>query len=73
METQADRGGHTGTRGAAMVMTRDSLVAVLRELGEHDKACEAVCCLPRIVDTDRDALRLHEFGLSTQVLQDALV
>jgi hypothetical protein len=56
-----------------MVMTRDSLVAVLRELGEHDKACEAVCCLPRIVDTDRDALRLHEFGLSTHVLQAALV
>ena len=55
----------------AMVTTRDSVVAVLRTLGEHDRAGMAACCLPRVVDTDRDALRLHEFGLNDHVLLDA--
>ena len=55
-----------------MVTTRDSVVEVLRGLGEHDRAAAAGCCLPRYVDTDRDAMRLHEFGLSEQVLKDEL-
>ena len=55
-----------------MVTTRDSVVEVLRGLGEHDRAAAAGCCLPRYVDTDRDAMRLHEFGLSEKVLQEEL-
>jgi hypothetical protein len=53
----------------SMVTTRDSVVEVLRNLGEHDRATVAACCLPKYVDTDRDAMRLHEFGLSERVLQ----
>lgn len=55
-----------------MVTTRDSVVEVLRNLGEHDRATAAGCCLPKYVDTDRDAMRLHEFGLSEKVLQAEL-
>jgi hypothetical protein len=55
-----------------MVTTRDSVVEVLRSWGEHDRAAAAGCCLPRYVDTDRDALRLHELGLSEQLLQQEL-
>jgi hypothetical protein len=55
-----------------MVTTRESVVEVLRSLGEHDRAGVAACCLPRYVDTDRDAMRLHEFGLSEQLLQAEL-
>lgn len=55
-----------------MVTTRDSVVEVLRGWGEHDRATVAACCLPKYVDTDRDAMRLHEFGLSEQLLQAAL-
>lgn len=56
-----------------MVTTRDSVVQVLRSLGEHDRAAAAGCCLPRSVDTDRDAMRLHEFGLSETLLRQAML
>lgn len=52
-----------------MVTTREYVVEVLRGLGEHDRAAAAGCCLPRSVDTARDALRLHELGLSEQLLR----
>ncbi len=55
-----------------MVTTRSSVVELLRSLGEHDRAAAAACCLPRDVDTDRDAMRLHELGLSEQQLRDEL-
>jgi hypothetical protein len=55
-----------------VVTTREDVIEVLRSLGEHDRATEAGCCLPKYVDTARDARRLHEFGLSEQVLRDGL-
>ena len=66
------RGSLVGEGVIGMVTTRDSVVEVLRSLGEHDRAAAAGCCLPRYVDTDRDAMRLHEFGLSEKVLQEEL-
>ncbi len=56
-----------------MVTSRDSVIEVLRRLGEHDRAAAAGCSLSRWVDTERDALRLHELGLSEQALRDGLV
>lgn len=55
-----------------MVTTREDVVEVLRNLGEHDRATAAGCCLPKYVDTARDAMRLHEFGLSEKVLEEEL-
>lgn len=52
-----------------MVTTRDTVVQVLRSRGEHDRAMAAACCLSTYVDTDRDALRLHELGLDEHLLR----
>lgn len=55
-----------------MVTTRSSVVELLRSLGEHDRAMAAACCLSTVVDTDRDAMRLHELGLSERLLRAEL-
>ena len=52
-----------------MNTTRDSVVSLLRSRGQHDQAATACCCLPRFVDTRRDAIRLRELGLSEDALR----
>ena len=48
-----------------MVTSRDKIVEVLRDRGEHDRAAAATCALPPFVDTARDASLLHQFGIDT--------
>lgn len=52
-----------------MLTTRDDVVRVLRGQGQHDRAALATCCLSASVDTDRDAMRLRELGISEQMLR----
>ena len=56
-----------------MVTTRDDVIGLLRERGEHDQAHAATCVLPTQVDTVRDAALLHRFHFSqTEVALFAL-
>jgi hypothetical protein len=54
-----------------MVTTRENVVDLLRERGEHDQAVQATCVLPTQVDTVRDAGLLHRFGVDAAELVDA--
>ena len=54
-----------------MVTTRDNVIELLRERGEHDQAMAATCVLPTQVDTVRDAALLHRFGLDEAQLDEA--
>ncbi len=54
-----------------MVTTRDDVIDVLRERGEHDQAVQATCVLPTRVDTVRDAGLLHRFGVDEAELAHA--
>jgi hypothetical protein len=47
---------------------KNTIVGMLRERGDHDKAGEAERDLPDQVDTDRDANLLERFGISPQEL-----
>ena len=49
-----------------MQVEKSEVAAVLRSRGDHDRAQEAECALPRRVDTDRDAGLLHRFGLDVR-------
>ena len=55
-----------------MVTTRENVVGLLRERGEHDQAMQATCVLPTQVDTVRDAGLLHRFGVDEAELSDAV-
>jgi len=47
---------------------RDEIVSALRERGDHDRALEAACGLPRDIDTDRDCGALKKFGVNPDTL-----
>jgi hypothetical protein len=49
---------------------RESVVGALRSRGEHDRAIQAVCVLPRVVDTERDAGVLSHLEVSVEALLD---
>jgi len=49
---------------------KDDVVELLRARGEHDKAANVQCALPRHVDTDADAGILHQFDVSVAELAD---
>ena len=51
-----------------MEIDKNTIVSMLRERGDHDKAGEAERDLPDQVDTDRDANLLERFGISPQEL-----
>lgn len=58
-----------------MLVHKRAVAAELRKQGEHDRAQQAECSLPRHVDTERDASLLHHFEidlgeLSRKVDQD---
>lgn len=52
-----------------MKKDRSDIVQAMRAQGNHDRALQAVCSLPRIVDTDTDALVLRELGIGEDTLQ----
>jgi hypothetical protein len=48
---------------------KEEVAAQLRRQGEHDRAQQAVCALPRQVDTDRDAGLLHRLDIDVDELE----
>jgi hypothetical protein len=50
---------------------KDEVVDLLRSRGEHDKAANVECALPRQVDTEADAGVLHQFGVNVSDLAGA--
>ena len=51
-----------------MEIDKGTVLSLLRERGEDDKAAQAEQELPDQVDTDRDAGLLERFGVSPQEL-----
>ena len=56
-----------------MVTNRESVVSALRAQGDHDRALQASCSLPALVDTDKDANVLGMLGVSPSSLEDDAV
>lgn len=54
-----------------MNVPKSAVTAALRKKGDHDRAQQAECSLPRRVDTERDAGLLHRFGVDLTELQAA--
>ena len=48
---------------------RSSVVRALRSRGEHDRAIQAACALPRWVDTERDAGLLLSLDVDVAALE----
>ena len=53
-----------------MVMDRKVVVTALRAQGDHDRALQASCILPTVVDTEKDANVLSMLGVSPAALQE---
>jgi hypothetical protein len=53
-----------------MVTDRENIVHALRAQGEHDRALQASCMLPTVVDTEKDANVLSMLGVSPAALQE---
>ena len=51
-----------------MYLDKDAVEAKLRADGEHDRAQQASCVLPRTVDTERDAGLLSQLEVSPNEL-----
>ncbi|HET6626095.1 MAG TPA: hypothetical protein VFG63_06870, partial [Nocardioidaceae bacterium] len=51
-------------RDTTMEIEKDQVVDLLRARGEHDRAQQVDCALPRHVDTDKDAGLLHTFDIN---------
>jgi len=51
-----------------MYLDKDAVEAKLRADGEHDRAQQANCVLPRTVDTERDAGLLSQLEVSPSEL-----
>lgn len=54
-----------------MHVDKEEVVDLLRSRGEHDKAANVACALPRHVDTEADAGLLHQFDLNVSEVRDA--
>lgn len=50
-----------------MKTDRSTIVEALRAEGDHDRALQVSCALPRFVDTDQDAAVLRELGITDKV------
>ena len=46
-----------------MLAERGEVVRALRSRGDHDRALQAQCCLPRMVDLDEDAGVLQQLDV----------
>lgn len=53
-----------------MNVDKDAVEAKLRADGEHDRAQQAQCVLPRTVDTERDAGLLSQLEISPRELTE---
>ena len=54
-----------------MQLDKSAVAAALRRQGDHDRAQQAECSLPRHVDTERDANLLHRLDVDPAVLTSA--
>ena len=54
-----------------MNVDKETVADRLRERGDHDRAQQAECSLPRHVDTDRDASLLHHLDVDVRELARA--
>ena len=52
-----------------MQVEKETITASLRSRGEHDRAQQADCALPRTVDTERDAGLLRQFEVDVDDLR----
>ena len=52
-----------------MVTDRENVVRALRAQGDHDRALQASCILPAVVDTDKDANVLSMLGVCPSTLE----
>ena len=52
-----------------MVTDRTTVVHALRAQGDHDRALQASCILPTMVDTDKDANVLSMLGVCPSSLE----
>ena len=52
-------------------MDKSAVAAALRRQGDHDRAQQAECSLPRHVDTERDANLLHRLDVDLATLTAA--
>ncbi|HYO38872.1 MAG TPA: hypothetical protein VER39_04360 [Nocardioidaceae bacterium] len=52
-----------------MHVPKSAVTEALRKQGDHDRAQQAECQLPRHVDTVRDANLLHRFGVDVRDLE----
>nr|WP_297413857.1 hypothetical protein [uncultured Nocardioides sp.] len=48
---------------------KDTVTTALRERGDHDRAVQAECVLPRSVDTERDAGLLIQLDVNADALE----
>ena len=53
-----------------MRLDKGAVAAALRRQGDHDRAQQAECLLPRQVDTQRDAGLLHRLDVDLGDLDD---
>jgi hypothetical protein len=51
-------------------LDRGAVAAALRRQGDHDRAQQAECSLPRQVDTQRDAGLLHRLDVDLDELDE---
>lgn len=54
-----------------MQVDKEDVVDLLRSRGDHDKAANVECALPRQVDTEADAGVLHQFDVAIRDLAEA--
>ena len=52
-----------------MHLDKGAVAAALRKQGDHDRAQQAECALPRNVDTKRDAGLLHQLDVDIQQVE----
>ena len=53
-----------------MQVDKGRRAAALRKQGDHDRAQQAECALPRHVDTERDAGLLHRLDVDIDQVED---
>ncbi len=56
-----------------MLVDKSAVAAALRRRGDHDRAQQAECSLPRHVDTVRDANLLHRLEVDLGELTSAVL
>lgn len=52
-----------------MYAERKTVVRALRSRGDHDRALQAECTLPKWVDLEADAGQLHQLDIDAEAIQ----